>query len=64
MPLPPFLPNVSQHLSILKAAGIVAIRRQGRQVYCSLPIPEVKQTFDLMQDMLIHQIGNSVNLIS
>ncbi len=58
------VPNISQHLSVLKAAGIVAIRREGRQVYCSLPIPEVKQACDLIQDMLRHQIENSASLLS
>jgi ArsR family transcriptional regulator len=32
--------NVSQHLAILKAAGVVTTRREGKQIYCSLTIPE------------------------
>src|SRR5574337_731675 len=36
-------PNLSQHLAILKAAGVVTTRREGKQIYCSLAIPEVKR---------------------
>ena len=36
-------PNVSQHLAILKGAGVVATRRDGKQIYCSLALPEVKR---------------------
>src|SRR5437879_5727904 len=41
-------PNVSQHLAILKAAGVVATRRDGKQIFCSLTIPEVKQACGLI----------------
>ena len=33
--------NLSQHLAVLKAAGIVTTRREGRRLFCSLPMPEV-----------------------
>jgi len=35
--------NLSQHLAVLKAAGVVVTRREGKNVHCSLAIPEVKQ---------------------
>jgi len=46
------LPNVSQHLSILKAAGVARTRRAGKQIYCSLTLPEVKQDYQLIRDVL------------
>lgn len=49
-------PNVSQHLSILKSAGVVSTRREGRQIYCSLTIPEVKQACTLIRQVLRAQI--------
>lgn len=48
--------NLSQHLAILKAAGVVTARRNGRDVYCSLTLPEVKRACHLIRDVLRGQI--------
>ena len=50
--------NLSQHLAILKAAGVVATRREGKKVYCYLAIPEVKQACHLIRSVLRAQIRN------
>ena len=55
-------PNLSQHLAILKAAGIVGTRREGRQIYCSLAIPEVKTACRLIRDVLRAQIRSGRDL--
>lgn len=47
--------NLSQHLAILKAAGVVATRRKGKQVYAWLAIPEVKQACHLIRTVLRRQ---------
>lgn len=49
-------PNLSQHMTILKAAGIIVTHREGKQVYCSLAIPEVKQACQLIRNVLRAQI--------
>ncbi|MBZ5726237.1 MAG: metalloregulator ArsR/SmtB family transcription factor [Acidobacteriia bacterium] len=56
-------PNVSQHLAILKAAGVVTTRRDGKQIYCSLTIPEVKQACQLIRDVLRAQVRNERKLV-
>jgi len=56
-------PNVSQHLAILKAAGVVSTRRNGKQIFCSLTIPEVKQACQLIRDVLRAQIRNGHRLV-
>src|SRR5512147_659129 len=48
--------NMSQHLAILKAAGVVVTRRSGKQVYAALAIPEVKQACHLIHRVLRTQI--------
>ncbi len=48
--------NISQHLAILKSAGVVVTRRNGKQVYASLAIPEVKQACHLIRKVLRTQI--------
>ena len=48
--------NLSQHLGILKSAGIVATRREGKQLYCDISMPEVKQATALLRNMIRIQL--------
>lgn len=54
--------NLSQHMTVLKAAGVVSTHREGKQVYCSLAIPEVKQACHLIRDVLRAQIRSGQRL--
>jgi DNA-binding transcriptional ArsR family regulator len=54
--------NLSQHMTILKAAGVVITHREGKQVYCSLAIPEVKQACQLIRNVLRAQIRSGQQL--
>jgi DNA-binding transcriptional ArsR family regulator len=57
------LPNVSQHLAILKAAGVVTTRRDGKQIHCSLTLPEVKEACQLIRNVLRAQLRNGRKLV-
>jgi len=48
--------NLSQHLSILRASGIVQTRRDGKQLHCRLGMPEVKKATALLRSMLKSQV--------
>ena len=48
--------NLSQHLSILKAAGIVQTRRDGKQLFCMLAMPEIKKATALFRAILKSQM--------
>ena len=50
--------NLSQHLAILRAAGTVSARRNGRHLDCSLAIPEIKDACALIRKVLKAQIKN------
>lgn len=54
--------NLSQHLSVLRGAGVIATRRTGKQVHCYLAIPEVKQACALISDVLRAQVKNGQRL--
>ncbi len=54
--------NLSQHLAVLKGAGVVSTRRKGKQVVCHLAIPEVKQACALISDVLRAQVKNGQRL--
>jgi DNA-binding transcriptional ArsR family regulator len=48
--------NMSQHLSVLKSAGVVEIRREGKRFFCSLTLPEVTQACHLIHNVLRAQV--------
>lgn len=54
--------NLSQHLAVLKGAGVVTTRREGKRVYCHLAIPEVKQACRLIRNVLRAQVRNGRSL--
>jgi ArsR family transcriptional regulator len=43
--------NLSQHLSILRTAGVVLTQREGKQLYCGISMPEVKQATAILRNM-------------
>jgi ArsR family transcriptional regulator len=45
------VPNMSQHLSVLRAAGLVTSRRDGSTVYYRLADPRVLEAFHLLQSI-------------
>lgn len=55
--------NLSQHLKILRTAGVVATRRDGKQIYCSLAIPEVKQACQLIRKVLKAHVEDTRKLV-
>ena len=56
--------NLSQHVAILKATGIVTARREGRQMYFSLAMPEAKRACHLIHEVLRAQVRNGRRLIA
>lgn len=54
--------SLSQQISILKSAGVLSTRRNGKQIYCSLAIPEVKEACQLIRGVLRAQIAASHRL--
>jgi ArsR family transcriptional regulator len=45
------VPNMSQHLGVLRSAGLVNARRDGTTVYYSLTDPRVIEAYRLIQDL-------------
>lgn len=56
--------NLSQHLAVLKGAGVIATRRQGKHVYCSLATPRVLQTYALVRELIRLQLDHGRKLIA
>src|SRR6266704_2619926 len=55
--------NLSQHAMVLRSAGVVVRRREGKNVYFSLAMPEVKRACQLIQHVLRAQIRNGQRLV-
>ncbi len=54
--------NLSQHLTILRSAGVIVTRREGKQVICSLAMPEIKQACQLIRNVLRVQVREARRL--
>lgn len=48
--------NLSQHLSIMKAKGILKFRRDGVNIYYRISNPKVVQACKLMRDVMMEQL--------
>lgn len=45
------VPNMSQHLAVLRTAGIVASRREGSTIFYRLADPQVLEVYRLLQQV-------------
>ena len=50
-------PNASQHLAVMRAAGIVEAERSGREVVYRLADPDVVRACGLMRGVLIRRLS-------
>jgi DNA-binding transcriptional ArsR family regulator len=45
------VPNMSQHLAVLRSAGLVTARRDGSTVYYRLSDPRILEAYQLLQSL-------------
>lgn len=55
-------PNTSQHLALMRAAGVVEAVRMGREMHYRLAGPEVTVACELMRGVLQRRIGRLARL--
>ena len=55
--------NVSQHLAVLRDAGLVATRRQGTSIYYRLAYPAIMEACDIIHGILRTQLVDAAALI-
>ena len=53
------LPNASQHLSVLRHAGLVAARREGTTVYYRLVEPRIADACDIVHRIVADRLGGA-----
>jgi len=50
-------PNASQHLAVMRAAGVVEAEREGREVRYRLADPDVIRACDIMRGVLMRRLA-------
>jgi len=55
-------PNVSQHLNVMRDAGLVATRRAGTSVYYRLAYPRIADACDIVREVLRQQLADAAAL--
>ncbi|OGC12360.1 transcriptional regulator [candidate division WOR-1 bacterium RIFOXYA12_FULL_52_29] len=55
--------NLSQHLGLMRAKGIVKTRRDGVSIYYRIVNPKVIKACNIMREVLLEQLSESNKLI-
>jgi ArsR family transcriptional regulator len=55
--------NLSQHLAILRAKGIVRTRRQGTHVHYCIANPKILAAFDLISEAMAEAFGEQKDMV-
>lgn len=58
------VPNVSQHLSIMREKGVVENRREGTKIYYKIANPKTLEACLIMRDAMIEQMKKDLNTIN
>ncbi|MBI2890261.1 MAG: helix-turn-helix transcriptional regulator [Nitrospirae bacterium] len=56
--------NLSQHLAVMRASGVLASRRIGRRILYRLAFPKMLRAYDLLREILFEQIREREKILS
>jgi DNA-binding transcriptional ArsR family regulator len=56
--------NLSQHMNVLKAKGVVVARREGVSVHYRVANPKIIQACNLMREVLLEQLQEKGKMVS
>jgi ArsR family transcriptional regulator len=57
------VPNVSQHLAVMRDRGVVEVRREGTKMVYKLSNPKTLQACLIMRDAMIEQMEKTMKVI-
>ena len=58
------MPNLSQHLAILRQRRVVVTRRQGVTIHYRIANAKILQAFDIMREVLFEQLSEGRRLVA
>lgn len=56
--------NISQHLAVLRRAGILAMRKDGMMVMYRVRCPQMFQLLDILREMIVRQVQEQLRVLS
>jgi ArsR family transcriptional regulator len=56
------VPNLSQHLALLRQRRVVLTRREGATIYYRIANPKILRAFDIMREVLFEQLAEGRRL--
>jgi ArsR family transcriptional regulator, virulence genes transcriptional regulator len=56
--------NLSQHMSVLRAKGVILTRRNGVNIYYRIANPKIIQACHLMREVLVEQFQEKGKIVS
>ena len=56
--------NLSQHMAVFKAKGVVTARREGVNIYYGISNPKIIQACNLMREVLVEQLEEKGKMVS
>jgi len=57
------VPNISQHLAVMRERGVVEVRREGTKMYYKLANPKTLQACIIMRDAMVEQMKKQLEMI-
>lgn len=57
------VPNISQHLSVMREKGVVDFRREGTKMYYKIANPKTLQACIIMREAMIEQMQKQMEMI-
>ena len=57
------VPNISQHLAVMREKGIVEVRREGTKMYYTLANPKTLEACIIMRDAMVEQMEKQFEMI-
>jgi ArsR family transcriptional regulator len=57
------VPNISQHLAVMRERGVVNVRREGTKMYYTLANPKTLQACIIMRDAMVEQMEKQFEMI-
>lgn len=57
------VPNISQHLAVMRERGVVEVRRESTKMYYKLSNPKTLQACLIMRDAMIEQMEKTMKVI-
>jgi len=57
------VPNISQHLAVMREKGVVDVRREGTKMYYAIANPKTLQACIIMRDAMVEQMEKQFEMI-